>query len=66
MNHNIGTVDRTLRIVIGIALLALAALGKIGWWGYFGMLPFLTGIFRFCPLYSILGFRSCAVASTKR
>lgn len=61
MNANVGTLDRSLRIVAGIALIALAATGQIGEWGYIGVVPLLTGTFRFCPLYRVLGFNTCGM-----
>jgi hypothetical protein len=63
MNANVGTVDRVVRIVVGVALIACAAAGKIGWWGYIGAVPLLTGLFRLCPLYTILGIRTCPMAA---
>jgi len=57
---NVGTIDRILRIVIGLVLIGLAATGRIGAWGWIGILPLLTGIVRVCPAYSILGVRTCA------
>ena len=59
MKPNVGTLDRTLRIVVGIALLALAITGTVGAWGYIGILPLATGLFRFCPAYTLLGIRTC-------
>ncbi len=59
MKANIGTVDRVLRIVAGLALIALAATGTIGAWGYIGVVPLLTGALRFCPVYTLLGVRTC-------
>ncbi|MFI4889259.1 MAG: DUF2892 domain-containing protein [Steroidobacterales bacterium] len=59
MNANVGTIDRAVRIIAGLALIALAALGKVGWWGYLGVIPLATGIFRFCPAYTLLGIRTC-------
>ena len=53
---NVGNLDRTLRVLIGLALIALAVLGKIGVWGYVGIVPLLTGAVAMCPLYSLLGF----------
>jgi hypothetical protein len=52
-----------VRIVVGVALIACAAAGKIGWWGYIGAVPLLTGLFRLCPLYTILGIRTCPMAA---
>lgn len=59
MTANIGTLDRTLRLVAGLLLIALAAFSVIGAWGYIGIVPLLTGLFRFCPLYPLLGINTC-------
>jgi hypothetical protein len=59
MQTNVGTIDRTLRIIAGAALIALAATGRIGPWGYLGIVPLATGLFRFCPAYTLLGIRTC-------
>ena len=52
---NVGNIDRTLRMLVGLALIALAASGTIGVWGYIGIVPLLTGMAARCPLYSLLG-----------
>jgi hypothetical protein len=52
---NVGNIDRAMRMILGFALLALAALGTIGPWGYIGLLPLLTGAVAYCPLYRLLG-----------
>jgi len=62
MTPNVGTIDRTLRIIGGLALIALAAFGQIGAWGYIGIVPLATGLFRFCPAYTLLGLRTCSAA----
>ena len=59
MQVNVGGIDRILRIIVGLVLIALAATGTVGWWGYLGVVPLLTGAFRFCPLYTLLGIRTC-------
>lgn len=59
MKTNVGTIDRALRILAGIILIALAATQTIGVWGYIGIVPLLTGIFKFCPAYSLLGMSTC-------
>lgn len=59
MKPNVGTVDRVLRIVGGLVLIGLAASGTIGVWGYIGVVPLLTGAFRFCPVYPLLGMNTC-------
>jgi hypothetical protein len=62
MTVNVGTLDRALRIVAGLILIALAATGTIGAWGYIGVLPLATGLLRTCPAYSLLGVNTCGVA----
>jgi len=59
MKPNEGTIDRALRVVAGVALIALAASGTVGVWGYIGVVPLLTGAVGFCPLYTVLGIRTC-------
>jgi hypothetical protein len=61
MTKNEGTLDRTLRVVAGIALIALAWSGTIGAWGWIGLVPLVTGAVGVCPLYSMLGIRTCPV-----
>ncbi len=56
---NVGSADRILRIIVGIVLMGLAASGRIGVWGYIGIVPFLTGVMRTCPAYSLLGVNTC-------
>lgn len=58
MTPNIGTWDRIARIVIGAVLIALTLTGTIGWWGWIGVIPILTAVVRFCPLYPVLGISS--------
>ena len=59
MKTNVGSIDRILRIVAGVVLITLAATGTIGIWGWIGIAPLLTGIFRFCPAYSLFGMSTC-------
>lgn len=61
MKCNSGTVDRAIRVIAGLALIALAATNTIGAWGYIGVVPLLTGIFGFCPAYAILGMNTCGL-----
>ena len=55
MQLNVGTVDRILRVLIGIALLVLVVAGPKTLWGLIGAIPLLTGLVGSCPLYSALG-----------
>jgi hypothetical protein len=59
MGCNSGGIDRGLRIIVGLALIALAATNTVGVWGWIGVVPLLTGIFGFCPAYTILGLNTC-------
>lgn len=57
--QNEGTLDRTLRVLLGLALLSLTFLGPKSLWGLVGLVPLLTGLVGSCPLYSLLGLRTC-------
>ena len=59
MKINVGGIDRFLRILVGVVVVALAATGQVGWWGWLGVLPLATGLFRFCPAYPLLGINTC-------
>ena len=57
---NVGNIDRLLRILVGLALIGLAATGTVGAWGYVGVVPLLTGLAARCPLYTDLGITTTA------
>ncbi len=59
MKANEGTLDRAVRIIAGLALIALAYTGTIGMWGYIGVVPLITGILGLCPAYAIFGISTC-------
>ena len=59
MKANIGTIDRSLRILAGLLLIGLSLSGVIGAWGWIGLVPLATGVFRFCPVYTLLGIKTC-------
>lgn len=61
MKRNVGSVDRGIRIVVALGLFSLIALlhGPIRWVGLIGVVPLLTAFVAFCPLYGILGVRTC-------
>lgn len=61
MKSNVGGIDKILRIIAGIVLIALAATGTIGVWGYVGVALLLTGLLNFCPAYPLLGISTCKV-----
>lgn len=59
MITNVGTWDRTLRIVIGLALLSLVFVGPQSLWGLLGFIPLISGLARFCPGYRLAGVDTC-------
>ncbi|MDP2144476.1 MAG: DUF2892 domain-containing protein [Gallionella sp.] len=59
MKANVGGFDRIARIVAGLVLIGLAASGMVGVWGYIGVVPLVTGLFKFCPAYTLLGMNTC-------
>jgi fatty acid desaturase len=61
MKSNAGSIDRALRVIIGLALVGLTAAGTIGVWGWIGVIPLVTGVIGFCPAYTILGISTCSM-----
>ena len=64
MKSNVGGIDRILRIVLGVVLVALAATGTVGVWGWLGLVPLATGLMGWCPPYSLLGINTCKNKNT--
>jgi hypothetical protein len=62
MQKNVGGIDRILRIVLGLGLIALAATSVIPAWGYVGVVPLLTAVIGYCPAYSLFGIKTCPAA----
>lgn len=65
MKTNAGTIDRALRVLAGLVLIALAATGTVGMWGWIGVVLVATGAIGFCPAYTLLGINTCPMKSTK-
>ena len=61
MEHNVGGIDRTVRIIAGVVLLSLVVLleGNARWWGLIGLVPLATGLLGWCPAYLPFGIRTC-------
>ena len=57
---NVGGIDRALRIIVGLALISLVFTGPQVVWGWVGLVPLLTGIFKFCPAYALFGIKTCS------
>lgn len=55
MTQNVGSVDKVLRIVVGLALIGLTLAGTIGAWGWIGVVPLATALIGWCPAYSLIG-----------
>lgn len=60
MKTNVGKIDKTARLVLGLALIAWAATsGPV--WAWIGVVPIATALFSFCPLYSLIGVNTCQI-----
>ena len=64
MKMKAGGLDRGLRVVAGLALIALTHTGVIGAWGWIGIVAVLTGAVGFCPVYPLLGINTCPMKRT--
>jgi len=60
MSCNVGGIDRALRAVVGLILIALVFVGPQTPWGWIGLIPLLTAAVGFCPAYTLLGFKTCS------
>jgi hypothetical protein len=63
MKINVGTADRVVRVLLGLGLITAAATGYIGMWGWLGVVPLATGLFRVCPAYSLIGMNTCSTGA---
>jgi hypothetical protein len=59
MRQNEGSLDRTLRVIVGIVLIAMVFVGPKAAWGWIGVIPLLTGLVGVCPLYRLVGMSTC-------
>ncbi|MDD2408062.1 MAG: DUF2892 domain-containing protein [Tepidiphilus sp.] len=59
MKPNVGGVDKIVRIVVGVLLIVLALMGIGTPWTWIGVLPLATGLFNWCPLYTLIGVNTC-------
>jgi hypothetical protein len=60
---NVGSIDRILRIVVGLGLISLVFVGPQTPWGWVGIVPLLTAAISFCPLYTLIGIRTCPIGN---
>jgi hypothetical protein len=61
MLRNEGTLDRALRVILGLILLSLVFIGPQTLWGLIGLVPLATGLMGYCPLYQIIGLNTCSL-----
>ena len=59
MTANEGAIDRIVRVIVGVVLLAMVFVGPKTLFGLIGIIPLLTGLIGFCPLYKIFGLNTC-------
>ncbi|HTN33953.1 MAG TPA: DUF2892 domain-containing protein [Marinobacter sp.] len=59
MSINMGSADRIIRALVGIALLALVFVGPQTPWGWIGVVPLATALIGNCPAYSLFGIKTC-------
>jgi hypothetical protein len=62
MQKNVGSADRVIRIIAGIAILSLAFVGPQSPWAYLGIIPLATGLIGWCPPYALLGISTCKIS----
>ena len=65
MQNNVGTIDKVLRIVVGLGLLSLIFIGPKTLWGLIGIIPLATAAMGWCPAYSLLGLKTCPTETAK-
>ena len=59
---NVGGADQALRVIVGVALIALVFVGPKTLWGWLGLIPLLTGFLGFCPAYKLIGLNTCPLS----
>ncbi len=59
MNKNVGNIERAIRIIVGLVLIALVFVGPQTPWGWVGIVPLVTGLLGWCPPYAIFGISTC-------
>ena len=65
MARNIGTIDRILRLVVGLALISIVFVGPQTPWGWLGLVPLATAILGWCPPYAMFGISTCAASAPR-
>ena len=63
---NVGTIDRILRVVVGLVLISLVFVGPQTPWGWIGVIPIATAAIGFCPAYRLFGIRTCKMKQVEK
>ena len=66
MEKNVGNLDKLVRVVIGLALIAMVFVGPQSPWGWIGVIPLATAAMSWCPLYTVVGIKTCPHAPTPK
>jgi hypothetical protein len=59
MKINESTLDRVIRVVLGLGIISLAFWGPKSWWGLLGLIPLATGVVGWCGVYALIGASTC-------
>ncbi len=59
MAHNVGGIDRALRLIVGLGLISMVFIGPQTPWGWIGIVPIATALLGWCPAYSLFGLKTC-------
>ncbi len=65
MKENIGSVDRIIRIILGVGFVALGFYFQ-SWWGVIGVVPIITALVNFCPAYHLIGVSTKSKVKTEK
>lgn len=63
IERNEGTIDRILRVIVGLAVISLVFVGPQTPWGWLGLIPVATGLIGWCPAYTLLGIKTCRISA---
>lgn len=66
MKANEGTMDRVIRVIAGLGILSLAFIGPKTPWAYAGIIFIVTGLVGFCPIYTLLGIKTCPLKEAQK
>lgn len=65
MKKNIHSIERVVRIIVGLVLVSMAFVGPANPWFFLGLIPLATGLVGWCPPYALLGISTCPLKTKK-